>query len=120
MSQVQRIVLFARFSAFASQATFHTQPINVRAFARTDLTAWRSGGLGTITACAVFLEESADLLTWTTVPSSTIALGTAGVEVGASCDLELPWVRCAFKLEGHTGGPAVSGWAVGNFTLRDA
>ncbi|MCE9635089.1 MAG: hypothetical protein K8T90_05220 [Planctomycetes bacterium] len=118
MSQVRRVVLFPRFSAFASADTFRTAPINVREFATAEITAWRSGGIGTITVCEVFLEESADLLTWTRVdvPTATpILLPVANTEVTAEYALELPWVRGAFRLV----GAAVSAWAVGNFTLRD-
>lgn len=118
MSSVQKVVLVPRFSTFAGHYKFRSAPVNVRDMAKADLTAWRSPvGLGQ--DVGFHLEESIDLIVWTTVADSTLA-PLANAEETTSCDLEMPWIRSVVDVQDPGGdGCVVTCWLVGNFTMRD-
>lgn len=117
MSIVEKVVLVPRFTAFVEPQTLRTSPIDVRDFARAELTGWRGEYFGTGTLFKFSLEESVDLLSWTPIAASAIALA-ARTEDTVSCEFEKPWVRVVVTLAGSPGCAATS-WLVGNFTRRD-
>ena len=118
MSSVQKVVLIPRYSSLTGPHTYRFAPVNVRDFAKADLTAWRGVLAGTDALFSVFLEESIDLVLWNEVLDSSMA-PSAGTEAVASCELELPWVRAVVDLSAPITDCAVTCWMVGNFTLRD-
>lgn len=112
-ARVERIVLLPRHTALvglgAAQGSmeFAMPPVNARAYARADITAW--GFPGNPDSVPV-LEESPDLVTW----SENAALERDGV---TSVDLDAEWIRLRVTVDETV---VLTGWVVGDFTLRES
>ena len=110
-----RIVLFPRYTAVYGTVTLFTPPINVRAFEKAIITAWRGEGIGSTPADVGFhMEQSADLGIWNAGPSFSPA--SAGGEEIQETAFSLEWARLGATVSGASPGTTV--WAVGVFVLR--
>jgi hypothetical protein len=92
-------------------------PLNVRAFAQANITAWRSKGIGTVGASlSVTLQRSVDLENWFDIGSAMTP--AASSEQVSDFTFEYEWIRVKVTVTGAVAG--VTGWVVGDFVERSA
>jgi hypothetical protein len=108
--------IFPRPSSFAGGITFHSAPLDVRAYSRGFLTAWQGTGLGTapVATVAFTVQHSYDLEDWI---DGAVLDPAADTEETAEVSCDKPWIRVKGVVSGAT--PGVTFWLVGRFLRRE-
>jgi hypothetical protein len=110
-----RIVLLPRYTGVYGTIPLYTPPINVRAYEKVIITAWKGNGIGDTPADVEFrLGQSTDLGIWNA--SGDFSPASPGAEVVHEEELLLEWARLGVEITGASPGTTV--WAVGTFIPR--
>jgi hypothetical protein len=110
--QAVRIVLFPRYTSLVAPSTgsldYHSQPVNVRAYCKADLTGWKNSTLDLV------LQGSVDMETWLDI--GTVSADETTQPVTTFSPLDTEWVRVKATLDSSSDTGSL--WVVGEFALR--
>ncbi len=106
--------LFPRYTCLSGAETFYTPAIDVTRFEKAIVNMWRSPLVGP--SFTITIEESSDLITWTTVDGTTTDYAlAASTEHQVTGNLAKQWMRAHIIL--GTGTVATC-WVTGFFETR--
>lgn len=112
---VDRIVIFPRYTTFVGSTAVVSQVIDVRRWMTANFSGWEGTGLGLIPSTLQFtLQVSADLENW--FDAGTFPGSPGPGEFSASQGLVYPWMRVKATVSG--ADPVVSAWLVAEMVRR--
>lgn len=120
-NQLDKIILFPRFTTFAGDRDWRTLPFNATAYQSGDVMAWIGDILGPTVAPVVTatFEESTDQVWWTPCGGTASATLTEGQETRLQPTFTKPWVRFTVNVQpGLDGAPFFSAYVVGTLERR--